>query len=249
MRNILTKQWADIYEAFEQKAKEYGDHYEAISFSYAFSPLYSVMSKYKALFDAKKAAAMYFWYKRGDREDYSILGFFDEYKRCLDTTHIKFNSNYGFYAYTKGGLDKCVIELERNQASRHAMFCINNNEAMSDLSIDKLCTNTIQFFIRDLTLHMVVQMRSSNFITLLPYDAFMFSVFYIEVYRRLLCKYPRLLCGQIYMQVASLQLFKSDKNKLMNQSTKFNDNALTLLSTRSTWKAELERRLIKALTD
>ena len=41
------------------------------------------------------------------------------------------------------------------------------------------------FFIRDSKLEMFVQMRSSNILSLLPYDIFMFQLFYNYVYTRL----------------------------------------------------------------
>lgn len=191
------------------------DYYEILGAQYKFDPVTDhVMSNNSSLFDIKKAAKMYFWYQSGNRRDTSIVDYFDEYKKCIDNSHAEFNSNYGYYAYNMNGLRLCINRLLENKESRQACFCINNNAAMSDNSIDKLCTNVIQFFIRDNKLKMIVQMRSSNFITLLPYDAFMFSVFYMQVYKSLKKKYADLKTDYVYMQVASLHFYKSCIDKI-----------------------------------
>lgn len=167
-----------------------------------------VVSKNINVFDPKKAAAMYFWYKMADRKDKSIIKYFPEYKRCIDKKHTRFNSNYGYYA--NNGLKLCIDILSKNKNSRQACFMINNNLAMSDKSIDKLCTNAIMFFIRDEHLHMVVQMRSSNALTLLPYDAFIFCVWYAKVFNALSLVYPALTTRSITLQIASLHFYEKD---------------------------------------
>ena len=241
----LSYEWAAIYAQFMSKA-EYNDGYvEALSFSYEYSPAVSMIMSYDStLFKLDKAAAMYFWYKKADEYDYSILEYFTEYARCVDDVHKAFNSNYGIYAYRKGGLLSCVITLLKNRNSRHAMFFINNDEAMSELSIDKLCTNNIQFLIRNNKLEMIVQMRSSNFVTLLPYDAFMFSTFYFFVYYELVRTYPDLKFGKIHMQVASLHMYEKDIEHvektewLKFDNVQYNDK---------NWQNNLEHQLLNAL--
>ena len=182
--------WNDIYNDFLNFSNTYDDYIEKIGFSYKINPLRSYyMSNKSTLFTKEKARAIYLWYKNHDSRDHSIEDYFEEYKHCTDETHLDFNSNYGIYAYSEYGLNKCVERLAKNNMTRQAMFCINNNEAMSDRSIDKLCTNTIQFFIRDNKLKMIVQMRASNFITLLPYDSFMFCFWYFYVFNKLYNEY------------------------------------------------------------
>lgn len=238
-------EWAAIYAQFMSKA-EYNDGYvEALSFSYEYSPAVSMIMSYDStLFKLDKAAAMYFWYKKADKYDYSILEYFTEYARCIDDAHLAFNSNYGIYAYEQKGLRRCIVQLLKNIDSRQAMFCINNNVAMHEDSIDKLCTNTIQFFIRNNKLEMIVQMRSSNFVTLLPYDAFMFSTFYFFVYYELIRTYPDLKFGKIHMQVASLHMYEKDiehieKTKWLKfDNVQYNDK---------NWQNNLEHQLLNAL--
>lgn len=217
---ITNEQWLTIYNNFMDVATTEDGYTEAINFSFAFDPVTcNTMSRCICILDPKKAAAMYFWYKKADKNDASIIDYFSEYKRCIDESHNYFNSNYGIYAYKLGGLKFCIDELKRNHKSRRACFCINSNAvAIKDSEIDKLCTNAIQFFIRDARLEMVVQMRSSNFITLLPYDAFMFSVFYFVVYKALKKEHKLLRTSKIHMQIASLHFYDEDIDAANNRS-------------------------------
>ena len=197
-RLFTNRHWLAVYwRCLSQDNFPFDDakYHESIGIDYALNPLYDhVASQNISVFDPKKAAAMYFWYKMADREDTSITKYFSEYKRCIDKNHKKLNSNYGFYA--KEGLKRCINE--------------NNNTAMGPNSIDKLCTNAIMFFIRGNCLHMIVQMRSSNLLALLPYDMFIFSTWYAKVYNALISEYPMLRLAQIKVQVASLHYYQTD---------------------------------------
>lgn len=245
---ISNKNWKKIFD--DLYYNDYRCNYvEKIGMQYTFNPVTDhIMSNNSSLFNIKKAAAMYFWYKKGHLSDYSILKYFDEYRKCIDINHKLFNSNYGYYAYRKKGLEKCIKELIKNKYSRQACFCINNNKAMDENSIDKLCTNVIHFFIRHNTLIMVVQMRSSNFITLLPYDAFMFSVFYMQVYRKLKGIYKDLCTGHIKMQVASLHLYGDNlKSITVSQNNKIPEQIINFES--KNCETELEKYLLNKLKE
>lgn len=245
-RFISNEKWRELYKLLNNSPTIDG-YKEIISASYTFDPVTDhVMTTSSDVFDLKKAAAMYFWYKKGDRTDTSIVNYFDEYKRCIDKSHTKFNSNYGYYAYVQNGLSRCIRVLMQDKNTRHACLCINNNDAMGPTSIDKLCTNTIQFFIRNDKLEMVVQMRSSNFLTLLPYDAFMFTVFYQQVYSYLVhSQYTELRTGLIHMQVASLHMFTADKQKYQKHAK--SDEVIINDFIDKNWQTILESKLIKAL--
>lgn len=221
--SFLSYSWTEIFcDIVKNNINGSNDYYECLHYTYSFNPLIDyIMSINSSLFNARKAAAMYFWYKKGDPYDNSIIKYFDEYEHCINEEHKCFNSNYGIYAFSNRQLDLCIKRLTKDPNTRQAMFCINNNSAMSDKSIDKLCTNTVQFFIRNNTLDAIIQMRSSNFITLLPYDAFMFSVFYAYVYNALAQKkkFSTLNSGNIFMQVASLHFYKKDFDNIKYKKT------------------------------
>lgn len=240
--------WKKLFKSLKLKSR-YEDYREMLAASFEFNPVTDhIMTCSSDVFDIKKAAAMYFWYKLGNRKDTSILRYFDEYKHCIDDKHHEFNSNYGYYAYTQNGLKRCIDYLKEDMNTRQACFCINNNDAMSPNSIDKLCTNTIHFFIRKNTLEMVVQMRSSNFLTLLPYDAFMFTVFYQHVYSALRSStYYDLQTGLIHMQIGSLHLYSTDIDKYTSVKTRVVRCTLIDDFTDNDWQTKLEDKLIRNL--
>lgn len=257
---ISNERWLTIFNkffGFKIEAKEPKEYMENIGVSYVINPVkdHIMTISNSRLFDIKKAAAMYFWYKKASAKDTSILNYFDEYKHCIDKDHKEFNSNYGIYAFKRKGIKNCIDELIKNKDSRQACFCINNNVAMSEKSIDKLCTNVIQFFVRNKIsgpkakvqipeLRMIVQMRSSNFLTLLPYDIFMFSVFHWEVYHELKKVYENLVPGSITVQIASFHCYRTDWQHIIEcvepETLDFSD---TLLDYSKYNKRELEKFL------
>lgn len=220
MRIFTNRNWANkvLYPScFNLYISPDGACVESICAQYELHPIIDqVASMNKLVFDPKKAAAMYFWYKSANRKDKSIVKYFEEYKSCVDDAHQWFNSNYGVYAYKQHGIQRCIDVLLMQSNSRQACFCINNNSAMAPDSIDKLCTNVVQFFIRENQLIMLVQMRSSNALTLLPYDFFIFCVWYAQVYNKLIQVYPNLKIENIIIQVASLHYYNSDYNAKYN---------------------------------
>lgn len=253
--SITNNTWDKLYYKLASKVDDKG-YSEIIGANYIINPKTDcIMTINSSLFEPKKALCMLDWYLNGLRSDMTILDCFSEYNRCIDANHASFNSNYGYYAFKKKLLDVCVSRLRENPATRQAMFCINNNKAMSDNSIDKLCTNTIQFFLRDigkkeLALEMVVQMRSSNFITLLPYDAFMFSVFYAYVLHNYnIYRAVRACPGKIRMQVASLHLYTKDVEniKIYNILGRIDNDILNIKANDATWLNDLKRNLRKAI--
>ena len=254
---ITNETWQSIFDAYFGNIDlnahfELNSYVEQICCQYKFNPLTdNVMSFNSNIFELDKAAAMFFWYQKGDRKDYSIISKFDEYKHCIDEHHPEFNSNYGYYAYEENGISLCIQRLLDDPWTRQACFCINNREAMSDTSIDKLCTNAIQFVIRNNKLYEIVQMRSSNFFSLLPYDAFMFSVFYADVFSGLRHKYD-LKVGEIVMQVSSLHFYLNDVLRLVSTTNddicKLEDcNLIGDFAHNYMWKYKLSTKLKKAL--
>lgn len=176
-----------------------------------------------ALFDAKKAISMLDWYLKADTRDRSIVSQFPEYEKCFFSTRSGAltdegwcNSNYGQYVF--GGSNSlwwCIETLTKNPESRHACIMINSREAM--LSHDKLCTNAIQFIInKNNELEVIIQMRSSNALTLLPYDNLMFCIFTLILYAHLKeIKCGNLKLGYMTYQIACLHTYKGDiENKL-----------------------------------
>lgn len=69
-----------------------------------------------------------------------------------------------------------ICKLRRDNDTRQAVLSIYHNDYDIDAKTkDVPCTETLQFFIRDNLLHMIVNMRSNDILWGLPYDVFMFT--------------------------------------------------------------------------
>lgn len=225
---ITSAHWRNIFKQLvnpNNKTRIYKDTvFELIGFQYSFNPKKDfIISRNTSVFQIIKAKKMYQWYKSKDIYDKSIVNYFPEYRSCFyGGNKAKCNSNYGSYAFSSNGLDLCIKRLKYDYLTRHACFCINNNKAMT--SPDKLCTNAIQFRIsNDRRLKMVIQMRSSNFLTLLPYDIFNFTIFYAYVYDALKETYKKLKTSNIIVQVNSLHCYLSDIERIKRYTLVYNN--------------------------
>lgn len=189
--------------------------------SYLFDPYCgnSIISHNRAWLKPEKFKAIYKWYHDANPYADWIIDYFKEYEHCIDIAHSTFRSNYGVYVYREHNLMHCFEELVANKNSRRACIVINDrNIALNNGEIDKLCTNAINFFIRGSYLNCVVQMRSSNMVTLFPYDVFMFSVFHIELWQVLHKVYNWLKPGSITMQIADAHMTFDDLPSCFNHS-------------------------------
>lgn len=81
----------------------------------------------------------------------------------------KINSNYGYLIYSEQNgcqFDNVLNELLSNKDSRRAVMIYTrpsmHTEYNADGMSDFICTNAVQFLIRDNALHVVVQMRSND---------------------------------------------------------------------------------------
>lgn len=81
----------------------------------------------------------------------------------------KINSNYGYLIYSKENgeqFDNVLNELSRNKDSRRAVAIYTRPSMHTDYKTDGMsdfvCTNAVQYLIRDGALHTVVQMRSND---------------------------------------------------------------------------------------
>lgn len=79
------------------------------------------------------------------------------------------NSNYGWTLFSEENgsqYTKCVAELIKNQESRRAVAIYTRPTMWEDYNkngrSDFMCTNTVQYLIRNGAVHAVVQMRSND---------------------------------------------------------------------------------------
>lgn len=109
------------------------------------------------------------WYESCSLKVEDIPGKVPEIWKKVANTDGEINSNYGYLIYSIDNgfqYDNTKWELLKNPDSRRAimiytrpsMYIDYNHKDMSDF----ICTNTVQYVIRDNKLHAIVQMRSND---------------------------------------------------------------------------------------
>lgn len=140
------------------------------------------------------------WYLRGDPYDLSIC---DKATMWGNIVHKgRLNSNYGLYAFRKGGFWWCVEELCRNRDSRRAYITILDDSHLVKETLDVPCTIAIGFRIRENRLNMSVHMRSQDMVYGFGNDAPAFSFIHEMMYNALLSHYPDNLELGVYHHIA-----------------------------------------------
>ena len=82
-------------------------------------------------------------------------------KNYLNQTTGDFDGAYGLRIRKNNQLDYCYEQLKEDTESRQAVITINDYTDRR-ISLDKPCTLTLQFLIRDGSLDMIVNMRSND---------------------------------------------------------------------------------------
>jgi thymidylate synthase len=137
-------------------------------------------------------------------------------KRFLDTSDLpeNFSSTYGWKI--KDQLPHVIRELKRDNETRRAYINILLNDDKIILGAKTTheypCTIGIQLLIREKKLIMVVNMRSNNAFTVLPYDVYNFTKLQNYISGQL-----GIEIGSYYHQVNSLHIFKRDVDKIVTQ--------------------------------
>jgi thymidylate synthase len=137
-------------------------------------------------------------------------------KRFLDTSDLpeNFSSTYGWKI--KDQLPHVIRELKRDNETRRAYINIllNNDKIIlgAKTTHEYPCTIGIQLLIREKKLIMVVNMRSNNAFTVLPYDVYNFTKLQNYISGQL-----GIEIGSYYHQVNSLHIFKRDVDKIVTQ--------------------------------
>lgn len=109
------------------------------------------------------------WYKSQSLSVMDIPGTIPQIWQAHASTNMEINSNYGYLTLSDGNHNQYINVLSKllqDQNTRQATMIYTrptmhkdwNRDGMSDF----ICTNTVQYFIRDNRLHSVVQMRSND---------------------------------------------------------------------------------------
>jgi thymidylate synthase len=158
------------------------------------------------------------WYKSKSLNVNDIPGGPPEIWKMVSSKDGRINSNYGWCIYSEENgsqFIKVVDELARNPGSRRATMIYTrptmhddyNTDGMSDF----ICTNTVQYLIRDCKLHAIVNMRSNDAVFGYKNDYAWQKHVLLEVWEYLRNSYKHLLdlkIGDIYWNVASLHVYE-----------------------------------------
>lgn len=218
-------------------------------------------------FPARKTSLKYLlgefiWYISGSADPKGILPyakFWDSIRNPNGTV----NSNYGTRLFghhqeslvTRNGQKisqwQAVIDiLTKDNDSRQAIVNIHMPSDRWDGNKDVPCTISLQFFIRDWRLHMIVTMRSNDVIMGTSNDIFQFTMLQEALALELRKTMPALELGYYYHNAGSLHIYErhfemakrimEDKRKLelsMRPMDSFSDNVLTgLVGVEAAWQ-------------
>ena len=150
------------------------------------------------------------WYKSKSLNVNDIPGGAPEIWKMVANPNGRINSNYGWciYSFENGDqFNKVVEELKRNPDSRRGTMIYNrpsmhydfNNSGMSDF----MCTNAVQYLIRDGKVNALVYMRSNDAVFGYKNDYAWQKHVLQEV-----CNELNLPMGSIYWNVASLHVYE-----------------------------------------
>jgi len=221
-KNIWLNVLKDIYTKGIESSPRGQRIKELLNYSFEMHPINDKFCSFK---ERKLSLSYNFgefaWYLTGDRDDSRIVDYSDFWSTIKNENSPYFNSNYGYYIFREGQFNNALNTLILDKDSRQASIIINRKEVLMSNSKDKLCTNTISFFIRNNKLNMMVNMRSSDAIWGLGCDVNMFSFIYEFMYNALIVHYKDLQIGVYYQNADSLHIY--DKHFKMVESILKND--------------------------
>jgi len=125
------------------------------------------------------------------------------------------NSNYGYFAFhqqipsenCKNQFEWVTESLIKDENSRQAIINFNQPYHKYDTNKDFVCTETMQFFIREKKLIGIVNMRSCDLVYGAGYDIPFFSYLMVKVLEELKETYPYLELGTLYHNSGSLHVY------------------------------------------
>ena len=156
------------------------------------------------------------WYNSQSLNVNDIPGKVPEIWKKVATPDGRINSNYGWCVWSEANhkqYDKCLRELICNRDSRRAIMIYTRPSMHEDFCVDGMsdfmCTNTVQYFVRNNMLHAHVSMRSNDVVHGYKND----FAWQRHVQEQLLTDYNRLTeskvaLGHVIWNVGSLHVYE-----------------------------------------
>jgi len=157
---------------------------------------------------AQYAAAELLWYLSGTANTHMIRQYAPQYANFTEsdgTAHGAYGARWRMSA-ADNQLERALKELRTSPESRRAVVTAwDESRDLGTNAKDIPCTLSIQFILRDMTLHAVATMRSNDVWLGTPYDMFCFTAI-----QRLLADSLGADVGHYYHNVGSLHLYNKN---------------------------------------
>lgn len=139
--------------------------------------------------------------------------------KLISTSQGKINSNYGYLVFGKGNHSQyshALSQIAKNKHTKHAVIIYNRPEIVEQWNdgihavSDFICTYATSFMVDNDELHMMVNMRSNDFVTGF-FNDFGWQVF---VYKKFLADarkfWPELKMGAIHWHTDNMHVYERD---------------------------------------
>lgn len=154
------------------------------------------------------------WYLSGDNRLDFIEPYIKRYRQESEDCGKSVYGGYGPRLLNQRGNDQIanvITLLREHSASRRAVIQIFNAEDIASRHTEIPCTTSLQFFIRDKCVHLIVNMRSNDAYIGFPHDVFCFTMLQEIVGRTLGCE-----LGGYRRFVGSMHLYDTDRPHAAN---------------------------------
>lgn len=185
---------------------------EAMLASFDIDPTRPIADFKNRPFNFKYFTGELAWYLHRDNDVDYISHFSKFWKNLTNTGTNEINSNYGSLVLNNEQMGWVIDSLVNDKNSRQAIMFFNQPKFQVEGNKDFVCTLYANFFIRNNTLYMKVQMRSNDIFFGLTFDAPFFSFLHQSVFLILKDKYEDLKLGHYFHNSDNLHFYERHFN-------------------------------------
>jgi len=185
---------------------------EAMMASFDIDPTHPIADFKDRPFNFKYFTGELAWYLHRDNDVDYISNFSKFWKNLTNEGTNEINSNYGSLVLNDKQVGWVVDSLVNDKNSRQAIMFFNQPKFQVEGNKDFVCTLYANFFIRNNTLYMKVQMRSNDIFFGLTFDAPFFSFLHQSIFLILKDKYKDLELGHYFHNSDNLHFYERHFN-------------------------------------
>jgi len=171
-------------------------------------PKYPIADFPSRKFNWKYLAGELAWYLHRDSDVDYISKYSGMWSTLTNPGTNEVNSNYGALVINDEQFSWVIESLKKDPNSRQAIMFFNQPKFQFEGNKDFVCTMYANFFIRNNTLIMKLQMRSNDIFYGLTFDAPFFSFLMQSIYQILLKDMPDLKLGKYFHYADNLHFYE-----------------------------------------